>query len=238
MSQALPFDELNIMSSDKRRSEPYVKYFSKMEISDDEKQTRIAFSNDMEEVILYSLSLAEVMIENDEIDEEYLEKQLYEKYTNVASMYLTVDSYTKQYISEVSKQIVRTTFLYGKSEDLQNSNPDQDEKNLSSDGSGIAEPSRYYLSNDRAMFISECEANSILNYKEYSDALKSGKRTKTWVDIGDNRERKTHLEVGGTTIPIKELFVVGNSLMLFPKDTSQSPSASEIVNCRCSIRYN
>lgn len=233
MSKIASYDELNVRETDNRRSEPYSQYFDKMSLTEKEKKTRIAFSEDMEEVILYILALAAVMIENDEIDEEYLSAQLYERYVDVASEYLPVDSYVKQYANEISKQIVAATFLYGTISSIteKNETPD-DSKDIKTN------PHDYYLSNDRAMFISECEANSMLNYKEYSDALKSGKKTKTWIDVRDSRERKTHLEVGGTTIPIKELFAVGNSLMLFPKDTSQSPSASEIVNCRCSIRYN
>ena len=96
----------------------------------------------------------------------------------------------------------------------------------------------YYLSNDRAMFISECEANSILNYRQYPKALKSGKTKKTWIDVGDKRERKTHLEVGGTTIPINEPFSVGDSLLMFPTGHSLGASADEIVNCSCSIQYS
>lgn len=233
MSKIASYDELNVIEIVNRRSEPYSQYFNKMSLTEEEKNMRIAFSNNMEEAILYILALAAIMIENDEVDKEYLTAQLYERYIDVASEYLPVDSYVKQYANEISKQIVAATFLYGANSSIIG-------KDTKSEGSKDSKvnPNDYYLSNDRAMFISECEANSILNYKEYSDALESGKKTKTWIDVGDKRERKTHLEVGSTTIPIKELFVVGNSLMLFPKDTSQSPSTNEIVNCRCSARYS
>lgn len=233
MSKIASYDELNVIKTGNRRSEPYSQYFNKMSLTEEEKNMRIAFSENMEEAILYILALAAIMIENDEVDKEYLTAQLYERYIDVASEYLPVDFYVKQYVNEISKQIVAATFLYGASSSIIG-------ENIKSEGSKDSKvnPNDYYLSNDRAMFISECEANSILNYKEYLDALKSDKKTKTWTDVGDKRERKTHLEVGGTTIPIKELFVVGNSLMLFPKDTSQSPSINEIVNCRCSARYS
>jgi hypothetical protein len=233
MSKTASYDELNVRELDNRRSEPYSQYFNKMSLTEGEKNMRIAFSENMEEAILYILALAAIMIENDEVDKEYLTTQLYERYIDVASEYLPVDSYVKQYANEISKQIVAATFLYGANSSIIG----EDTKSEGSKDSKV-NPNDYYLSNDRAMFISECEANSILNYKEYSDALESGKKTKTWIDVGDKRERKTHLEVGGTTIPIKELFVVGNSLMLFPKDTSQSPSTNEIANCRCSARYS
>lgn len=215
------YDELNIRPSN-RRSEPYKEYFSKMSISDKEKQERITFSEQMEEVVLYILALIETTIESGETDQEYIQTQFYDKYLDVILGYMMIDSYIKRYVLETSKQIIDTTFSHiaGKPHDSEQTTDD------------------YYLSNDRAMFISECEANSILNYRQYSKALKSGKTKKTWIDVGDKRERKTHLEVGGTTLPIDEPFSVGDSLLQFPKDVSLGASADEVVNCRCSIQYS
>lgn len=212
------YDELNIRP-DNRRSEPYKEYFSKMLISDKEKQERIAFSEQMEEVILYILALIETTIESGETNREYIQTQFYDKYLDVIASYMLIDTYIKRYALGVTKQIIDTTF-----------------ERLSSEDKSITDD--YYLSNDRAMFISECEANSILNYRQYSKAVKSGKTKKTWIDVGDKRERKTHLEVGGTTIPINEPFSVGDSLLMFPTDHSLGASADEIVNCRCSIQYS
>lgn len=212
------YDELNIRPSN-RRSEPYKEYFSKMSISDKEKQERIAFSEQMEEVILYILALIETTIESGETDQEYIQTQFYDKYLDVIASHMLIDTYIKQYALDVTKQIIDATFERFSAED----------KSITDD---------YYLSNDRAMFISECEANSILNYRQYSKAVKAGKTKKKWIDVGDKRERKTHLEVGETTLPIDEPFSVGDSLLQFPKDTSLGASADEIVNCRCSIQYS
>lgn len=212
------YDELNIRPNN-RRSEPYKEYFSKMSISDKEKQERIAFSEQMEEVVLYILALIETTIESGETKREYIQTQFYDKYLDVIASYMLIDTYIKQYAVDITKQIIDTTF-----------------ERLSSEDKSITDD--YYLSNDRAMFISECEANSILNYRQYSKAVKSGKTKKTWIDVGDKRERKTHLEVGGTTIPINEPFSVGDSLLMFPTDHSLGASADEIVNCRCSIQYS
>lgn len=214
----LSYDELNIRPNN-RRSEPYKEYFSKMSISDKEKQERIAFSEQMEEVVLYILALIETTIESGETKREYIQTQFYDKYLDVIASYMLIDTYIKQYGLGVTKQIIDATFERFSVED----------KSITDD---------YYLSNDRAMFISECEANSILNYRQYSKALKSGKTKKTWIDVGDKRERKTHLEVGGTTIPINEPFSVGDSLLMFPTDHSLGASTDEIVNCRCSIQYS
>ena len=212
------YDELNIRPNN-RRSEPYKEYFSKMSISDKEKQERIAFSEQMEEVILYILALIETTIESGETNREYIQAQFYDKYLDVIASYMLIDAYIKQYALDVTKQIIDATFERFSSED----------KSITDD---------YYLSNDRAMFISECEANSILNYRQYSKAVKAGKTKKKWIDVGDKRERKTHLEVGETILPIDEPFSVGDSLLQFPKDTSLGASADEIVNCRCSIQYS
>lgn len=212
------YDELNIRPNN-RRSEPYKEYFSKMSISDKEKQERISFSEQMEEVVLYILALIETTIENGESDQEYIQTQFYDKYLDVIASYMLIDTYIKQYALDVTKQIIDATFERFSAED----------KSITDD---------YYLSNDRAMFISECEANSILNYRQYSKAVKAGKTKKKWIDVGDKRERKTHLEVGGTTLPIDEPFSVGDSLLQFPKDASLGASADEIVNCRCSIQYS
>lgn len=212
------YDELNIRPNN-RRSEPYKEYFSKMSISDKEKQERIAFSEQMEEVVLYILALIETTIESGETKREYIQTQFYDKYLDVIASYMLIDTYIKQYAVDITKQIIDTTF-----------------ERLSSEDKSITDD--YYLSNDRAMFISECEANSILNYRQYLKAVKAGKTKKKWIDVGDKRERKTHLEVGGTILPIDEPFSVGDSLLQFPKDTSLGASADEIVNCRCSIQYS
>lgn len=219
MSKTASYDELNVRELGNRRSEPYKEYFSKMSISDKEKQERIAFSEKMEEVVLYILALIETTIESGETKREYIQTQFYDKYLDVIASYMLIDTYIKQYATDITKQIIDITF-----------------ERLSSEDKSITDA--YYLSNDRAMFISECEANSILNYRQYSKAVKSGKTKKKWIDVGDKRERKTHLEVGGTMLPIGEPFSVGDSLLQFPKDTSLGASADEIVNCRCSIQYS
>jgi hypothetical protein len=76
-----------------------------------------------------------------------------------------------------------------------------------------------------------------LNHQDFMDAIAAGFTLKKWVDIRDKRERKDHREVGGTIKPITEPFLVGDSVMDYPKDTSYGASASQIVNCRCSIKY-
>ena len=94
MSSISSYDELNIILG-KRRSEPYEEYFSKMSISDKEKRERVAFSEQMEEVILYILALIETTIESGETDQEYIQTQFYDKYLDVIASYMLIDTYIK-----------------------------------------------------------------------------------------------------------------------------------------------
>ena len=96
---------------------------------------------------------------------------------------------------------------------------------------------RKWFSKERANLIALNEANWIYNHEEFFEALGT-KRTKTWHTALDEKVRMTHIALEGVTIPVEEYFHVGASLMAFPLDTSMGASASEIVNCRCSVSYN
>lgn len=215
----LKFDELN-----KLRSEPFDEYFSKMELTMEQKNQRIKCARQLEEIMLYILNLADYMLVNSSIDREYLADELSKRYFDIAyetvikqqqqadeESFVIIYNYLQRYTNDISKKIVDSTF---------------------------DNTADYYLSTDRARSIAENEANTTLNYSDFELMKRKGKKFKTWVDIRDNRERQTHLEVGGTTISIDEPFQVGSSLMMYPKDKSLNASDSEIANCRCSIRYS
>lgn len=44
--------------------------------------------------------------------------------------------------------------------------------------------------------------------------------------------------LNGTRIPIDEAFMVGNSKLMFPNDASLGSDAEEIVNCRCTLKFD
>lgn len=206
----MEFDEIN---NSKRRSEPYDEYFSDMDLTEEQKQERVSFSEDSEEVLLFIMALFAVMIDFDNIDEGMLAETLTMQFRAVVVSYMdTTDEYIDLYIQNFANDFIRTTI-----------------DNLANE---------WYLSNDRAMFDSENEANTVLNYKDYLTAIVSGKTQKTWITYGDNRVRKTHRRLDGKTIPIKSLFEVGNSFMRFPHDLKFNPKPSETIGCRCSISYS
>jgi predicted ABC-type ATPase len=57
--------------------------------------------------------------------------------------------------------------------------------------------------------------------------------TKTWLATPDTRTRETHQEADGQTVPIGDLFYVGDAALDFPGDPTGPPE--EVVSCRCSI---
>lgn len=205
------FDELSDISEKNMRSIPYDEYFDEMDLTEEEKEKRKQFSREFEDVMLFIFALLSVMRQYGSINKKYIIGQLQSRYSELVLQYMDIDKYLDDYIADFSIETVDTTIKH------------------------IDDP--FYLSNDRGILISENEANGIFNYGEFSEAIKAGKKRKQWVDVRDRKERKTHREVGGMVIPIEDAFIVGNSLMLFPKDTSLGAEMKEIANCRCTVKY-
>lgn len=62
---------------------------------------------------------------------------------------------------------------------------------------------------------------------------------KDWYGIIDNRIRTTHLEADFKQkgIPITQPFKVGQSLLMYPGDTSLGAQKKETMHCRCTVLY-
>lgn len=202
---------LNELNSIMQLSVPYEEYFSIMDLSPDEIKKRIEFSENIEEIMLYIFFLLSTMRDYGYINKNYAVSELKRQYMDVAEQYVTIDKYMEEYIDRFSEEIIDTTLRH--------------------------ESDEWYLSDDRSVLIAENESNSIFNHSDYASAIKSGKTRKRWITERDDRVRKTHAEVNGITIPIEEPFVVGDSLLLYPKDETFLPNPEQTVNCRCTIRY-
>lgn len=207
---AMEIDELNVLM-EYGRSEPFETYFGDMNLTEEEKKRRIEVAEGLDDLMLFLFALIAFMVESNSIDKDYIALQVSNRYEAILKHYMGMDSYLSDYIGRFAKTFIQTTF---------------DRIN-----------DTWYLSADRSRFIAENESQSIWNHDEYRRAIEGGKTKKQWIDIGDKRERKTHKEVGGTVIPIDDVFAVGDSLMRYPKDESMGASANEIINCRCSIKY-
>jgi hypothetical protein len=89
----------------------------------------------------------------------------------------------------------------------------------------------------RSETIAVTEVTSISNYGSIMGAMESSvELLKIWVTVGDKRVRDTHSQMEShPPIELTEEFTVGNSLMMYPGDPNGS--ASEVINCRCTLDY-
>lgn len=221
-------DELNIL---KRRSIPYTEYFGDMELTKEQKRKREALALILEDVIAIFLDMfytgTTIGFLNEIRVKQELTYQLYDVLSKREEQFFETEQELDKYVSETVKQTYEATFTNMVKE------PD------SYDYTGNKP---YWVSDDRAMFIAENEANTLMNSAEFVDAKKKGKTHKIWMAYPDDRVRPTHVEVNGAKIPIDSYFDVGRARMLYPKDTTSELSTGaecpeEYINCRCSVAY-
>ena len=215
------FDELNRLTSDfetweelneyvgMKRSEPYDEYFEPMKIAESQKKRRITFAERLEDNLIYLLAFL-FYTRIGRTEDLVLSQVIADVQSGYINAYGTPDEYVEQHVKRFTDETVAAT-----------------ERNAD-------DP--YFFSTDRARFIAENEANIVMNHREY-EAAKAGYTKKQWITIVDGKERRTHREVAGMTVPIGDLFYVGDSMFLYPKDLTFDPSPEEVVNCRCSVRY-
>lgn len=187
----------------------YEEYFGGMELTDEEKEKRIELAKQFEILFLFFL------LAYSKQQKINYESMIYEKYILIALEFLKQDkipAYVDDYAKRLSDDVVRTTREHDGEE--------------------------FYTSTERGMLISANEANALGNYNQQVQAIKAGMKYKTWLTEKDNKVRHTHREVDNVTIGIFESFQVGNSLMMFPKDTSLGASMEEIAGCRCVAKYS
>lgn len=213
----LSFDELNAVDLVESLTEEYItdsdyeRYFGEMDLPDEEIQKRISFAEKFEDTMLFIFALYLIMRQYGYMNEKYIISQLQSKYSEIVSEHMKIDKHMKDYIKDFSQDTIDVTKRH--------------------DGE------KYFTSKDRAILLAENETNTSLNYGQYADALKKGYKKKIWISERDSRVRVTHREVDGAEIPIEHSFMVGDSLMKFPKDTSMGASATEIAGCRCTVKY-
>lgn len=213
----LKIDELN---TPQVKVEPPEEYFSKMEISEEQKEERVETSKEISDVLLFLFALLVIELQSDEPDLDYVYSSFLSRFQVVVTNHCRADEYTERYINTAAKNIFDDTV-----ENVIALNIGTDQTDAG-----------WWTSPDRATAIGENEANSILNYEELQTAIDEGYVKKRWVTERDNRVRKTHQEVEGVTIPITEYFVVGETVMMMPHDP-ECLDEREIANCRCSLRF-
>lgn len=220
------FDKLNTYKVWEKRSMPYDKYFGEMDLSEDDKESRIRMAQILEPSFLFLFALIDSCIQANYLNEAFILSSFKEYYRSAITSQMQEDEYVTEYIDMICALLVETTI----------DNALKAEKERLSTGDELV-AADYYMSEDRAMFMAEDEANSLSNYRDWKQAIADGKTKKTWHDFGDNRVRRTHRAVNNKTLPIKDAFMVGYSMLMFPGDTSLNASAEELIGCRCTIEY-
>lgn len=192
------------------KSISHEQFFGEMEISGEEKQKRIELARRLESVF-------SGYMENYSNDKGGNHRDLIViGFMAAAVVYMgleQVPDYIRGYAERLADEVARATEAH----------PGED----------------WYLSAERAATIAQNEANTIANYALHVEAVKDGKKYKTWKTMKDIKVRETHRELDEKTIGIFEPFEVGDSLMMFPRDGETfGASTEEMANCRCIVVYS
>lgn len=211
MPSVLSFDELNRLDFEGRRSEDYEEYFSDMGLTKKQMQQRIELAQAFEEELMPVFVYLNIMRLYGMLDEDDASERFTNAFLLAVATMLVVDSEFEDLADDYGKTVAKSTMAH----------PDDP----------------WYFSLDRAKFDSENESETVWNKQDFDDAVIKGKTHKEWVSMRDKKVRETHSKVDSVTKKIYEPFLVGESLLMYPKDTSMGADASEIVNCRCIAKY-
>ena len=204
-------DELNNLAI------PYEIYFGEMGLSKKDIERRIKLAEMLDDVfiMLFTLIKAE-MIANRLLDVDYLIGYAERHYRDVLDYfgidYIELYPWLNIHIKQVAEEVIKQN----------QKNPDD----------------KWNVSDDRAKVIAENEANTVIGYTDFQDAVSSGKTRKTWNTMLDNKVRHTHEVNESLTIPIMDRFHVGAYEMYQPKDSSCGAGMEEIAGCRCWCTYS
>ncbi len=212
------FDQLNSMST---------KWFSKMNVSDAEKKKRVDLSLDYCEIIIMLFML----IEGNHPRESCLDFAE-ERLRIIAENYIGKDdlAYVNDWSRKEAENVVDVTFRHIDDE------PKEKTIKFEEFDTEIPE-TEYWTSELRALLVGIGCASAIANYHDLWYALERGMTNKVWITEADEKVRKTHQEVDHTDIPINELFIVGNSYLMFPGDVNYGAEEKEVDGCRCHLEF-
>lgn len=206
----MTWDELNNLVGYKK-SEPFEKYFSPMQISNAQKKRRIKLAERLDDIFIALLSEYFYADQLNTIVQSDIYERTRLEYLGAIEMLIEPDEYITTHALSVITNTIKVLLRH--------------------------KEDPYFYSKDRARAIAEGEANTIYNHTEYENAVRN-KHFKTWNTIMDGRERDSHAEVNGLTIPINEVFHLQGGDCYYPRDDSLGMDDSEISGCRCSLSFS
>lgn len=226
------FDQLNSMST---------KWFSKMNVSDAEKKKRVDLSLEYCEIIIMLFMLIEGNHPRESCV-DFLEERLRIIAENVIGK--SNIAYINDWSRKEAEKVVDDTLKHINDEPeyklikTDDGGTKSQEKTFNFEEFDIKIPqSEYWTSELRALLVGIGCASAIANYHVLWYALERGMTNKVWITEADEKVRKTHQEVDHTDIPINELFIVGNSYLMFPGDVNYGAEEKEVDGCRCHLEF-
>jgi hypothetical protein len=88
-----------------------------------------------------------------------------------------------------------------------------------------------------AEFSKAAEAVYITSGKIIEVKARREGNLKRWDAVGDDLMRDWHADADSELVELEEPFIVNDEELMFPGDTSLGATASNIINCRCSVSY-
>jgi len=220
------FDQLNSLSTT---------WFSKMDIPEEDKKRRIDLSLDFCEIIIMLFFL----ITEQEYEREECIAFAEERLRIIAEKDIGAENvaYINDWSKKKAKDIVDTTYRHVE-EDAEEESENEEPKTKEFAEFGIKIPEKeYWTSELRALLIGIGCSSAISNFHDMWYAQEKGMTNKVWLSEDDNKVRETHQEVDHVDLPINELFVVGDSYLMFPGDANYGAEEKELDGCRCHVKY-
>lgn len=238
-------------------------WFSKMNVSDEDKKKRVNLAMDFTEIMLMLFEL----IMYSKISKDAAKAFLVERAKIIADNYVGKENtaYITNWSRLVTEKIVEDT--YNMVEEVKESEETEEPEAIKDDRKAqtsrtieegeveeVSEPTEkvihfdeydvdipkdeYPTSDFRGLLLGvEC-ATSVANYYDFYDAVeRNGATKKVWISEADDKVRATHDEAHGQERQINKLFVVGDSELMFPGDITHGADMREIYNCRCHVEY-
>lgn len=205
----LKIDELNTLSEVFDYQDFIEHYFDVMQITERQRRERRELANELFDTILYFLIWCDDF--PDEVQTQEIQEQFQNEFKEKVFGFSEPSTFFDIYVPLFVSQLIETTLAHRGEE--------------------------YFTSVERAANVAVNESNTVFGHNELEDAKALGCKFKEWRTELDDRVRPTHQEVEGVKIPIDEPFLVGDSLLLYPKDITYNPDPKETIGCRCVCKY-
>lgn len=209
----MKIDELNILkdSTEVFDYQDFIEhYFDPMQITNWKKKKRKELAEELMDIILYFLIWCDEFPE--QVQTEEVQREFQNEFKERIFVHCEPNSYLDSYVPLFIQRLIEVTLDH------------KDEE--------------YYTSVERAAIVACNESNTVYATDEMETAKILGLKYKEWKTELDSRVRPTHIVMEGVKIPIDEPFLVGNSLMMFPKDQTYNPEPEEVCGCRCVCKYS